>query len=92
MVKTESAPPACGQEWQRRPVVDAGELAALDQAEVLEGYRDGLAGDRCGDNRSRSYWHGWRNGISDKAGTADADQHALARSLRALPRTGGQHG
>ncbi len=37
----------------------------LDEAEIAEGYRDGRQNEPCGDNRSRSYWHGWRNGMMD---------------------------
>jgi hypothetical protein len=40
-------------------------LETLDNAEIQEGYRDGRDGLPCGDNRSRSYWHGWRNGMMD---------------------------
>jgi hypothetical protein len=49
----------------RRPVVTAADLNTLDDAEILEGYSDGFAGFPCGDNRSRSYWHGWGNGMRD---------------------------
>ena len=48
------------------PVYDLADLATLDDAEILEGYRDGFANEpEPGDNRSRSYWHGWRNGMLD---------------------------
>lgn len=49
----------------REPVISIFDLARLDDAEVLEGYRDGAEGLLCGDNRSRSYWHGWRGGARD---------------------------
>lgn len=53
----------------RAPVTTAAELATLDDAEILEGYRDGFAGEpEPGDNRSKAYWHGWRNGHHDKFG------------------------
>jgi hypothetical protein len=49
----------------REPVISVMVLASLDDAEMLEGYSDGNAGEPCGDNRSRSYWHGWRTGSLD---------------------------
>lgn len=49
----------------REPVISLIDLARLDDAEIEEGYRDGAEGLPCGDNRSRSYWHGWRNGARD---------------------------
>ncbi|MFD1330773.1 hypothetical protein ACFQ4O_02045 [Methylopila musalis] len=50
----------------RQPIINAPDLSELDEAEVLEGYMDGRAGDpEPGDNRSLSYWHGWRNGAVD---------------------------
>lgn len=42
------------------------DLESLDESEIIEGYRDAFDGLLCGNNRSRSYWHGWRNGYSDK--------------------------
>jgi hypothetical protein len=67
----------------RTPIDTAAELATLDYSEIVEGYRDGFNGEsEPGDNRSLSYWHGWRNGHGDKAGTADAAQHALAHDMR----------
>jgi len=51
---------------ERVPVTRAADLADLDPSEVVEGYYDGLAGEEePGDNRSPSYWHGWRNGAVD---------------------------
>jgi len=50
----------------RAPVSTVAELASLDEKEMLDGYRDGFDGDpEPGDNRSKSYWHGWRNGAAD---------------------------
>lgn len=66
----------------RTPIRTAAELAMLDHADVVEGYLDGLNGDsEPGDNRSKSYWHGWRNGMMDRAGKVDAAQAALAHEL-----------
>jgi hypothetical protein len=49
----------------REPVISLMDLARLDDEEQAEGYRDGAEGLPCGGNRSRSYWHGWRNGARD---------------------------
>jgi ribosome modulation factor len=51
---------------RRVPVSNMATLEALNSDEIQEGYRDGFDGEPCGDNRSRSYWHGWRNGMIDK--------------------------
>jgi hypothetical protein len=68
----------------RSPITDLAALDALDSAEVVEGYHDGFAADAAdpepGDNRSISYWHGWRNGRSDRLGRVDAAQRQLARA------------
>lgn len=66
----------------RQPVSTLEDLAAMDEDEMLEGYRDGLADEpEPGDNRSRAYWHGWRNGMSDKGRRAiDDAQRKLARA------------
>ena len=47
------------------PVTTLEELNSLDDKEVIEGYFDGFEDWPCGDNRSRAYWHGWRNGRVD---------------------------
>ena len=48
------------------PVVDLADLDALDETEMVEGYMDGFTGEpEPMGNRSRSYWHGWRNGAVD---------------------------
>lgn len=64
-----------------RPVATLTDLDTLDDAEVIEGYLDGLANEpEPGNNRSRSYWHGWRNGMSDKGRREiDPAQRDLAR-------------
>jgi len=63
------------------PVTTLDDLASLDQGEVIEGYRAGLDGwPEPGNNRSRSYWHGWRNGALDgKHIEKDAAHAELAR-------------
>ncbi len=67
----------------RIPITTLIDLDSLDDAEVLVGYRDGLEGDQePGDNRSLSYWHGWRNGRVDGGHTLkDAAQARLAREV-----------
>ena len=73
---------------KRIPVSTVGELVQLDLDEMVQGYRDGYAGDpEPGDNRSLSYWHGWRNGRTDRGGgrthRPDAAQRALAKDVHA---------
>lgn len=64
----------------RREIETVAELDTLDGAEILEGYQDGLENFPCGENRSRSYWHGWRNGQVDGGYMkADEPQRRLAR-------------
>ena len=66
----------------RAYVVTVEDLQSLDRDEVLEGYEDGFEGWPCGDNRSRSYWHGWRNGRVDGGHAAlDYYQHCLAHAF-----------
>jgi hypothetical protein len=66
----------------RTPITTTKDLAALDGSEVLAGYRSGLAGDEePGGNHSMSYWHGWRNGVSDRAGATDEAQRQLAHEV-----------
>lgn len=50
----------------RIPIRRKRQLDDLQHEETVEGYFDGLSGDHePGDNRSFSYWHGWRNGAVD---------------------------
>lgn len=73
----------------RIPITAPADLEALDRAEIMEGYMDGLSGDgEPGDNRSPSYWHGWRNGAVD-GGHREKDiaQVLLARAVVAKSRT-----
>jgi len=57
--------PALDHICRRLPVADLLTLSLLDDAEIEEGYHDGRENFPCGENRSRSYWHGWRNGMMD---------------------------
>jgi hypothetical protein len=48
------------------PVTTIADLDQLDPDEMVEGFRDGFAGEpEPQGNRSRAYWHGWRNGAVD---------------------------
>lgn len=83
----------------RTPVEDAAELALLDEAEMIEGYHDGRSGEpEPGGNRSKSYWHGWRNGrVDGHHAEPDAAMRLLAQSalaagvLRLRPTQGNEH-
>lgn len=70
------------------PVRTLEDLTNLDSGEVEEGYWDGRAGEpEPGNNRSRSYWHGWKNGAGD-GGHREFDEHqrALAHEFCAAGR------
>jgi hypothetical protein len=64
-----------------KPVTTLDDLNSLDIQEVMDGYRDGRDGwPEPGNNHSRSYWHGWRNGAADgKHREIDQYQRELAR-------------
>lgn len=63
----------------RIPVTTIWQLEHLDEAEMLDGYHDGLNNEPCGNNRSTSFWHGWRNGMVDKGHMKiDVDMAVLA--------------
>jgi hypothetical protein len=58
-----------------KPVETMQDLAFLNDEEILQGYRDGWdCADEPGSDKSRSYWHGWRNAQTDK-GRAQPDIH-----------------
>lgn len=63
-----------------QPLTTAAELDLLDMDDCVEGYRAGLRGaSEPGSDKSKSYWHGWRNGMMDsKRMSHDADAMALA--------------
>lgn len=65
----------------RTPVSTLAELNTLNSDEIVEGYRDGIRGEpEPGNNRSKSYWHGWRNGrVDGKHAESDWAQQALAK-------------
>ncbi|GHD12202.1 hypothetical protein ACFOEZ_08950 [Tianweitania populi] len=56
-----------------KPVETVDDFHTLDDGEILCGYLDGLRGTECPlADATRSYWHGWRNGLVD-AGLIKAD-------------------
>lgn len=66
-----------------QPIRTKAELDLLDDEEIVAGYISGLNGDvEPGSDKSRSFWHGWRNGHSDR-GLAPIDdaQIQLAREI-----------
>ena len=64
-----------------QPVTTLEDLNSLDEGEMLEGYWSGYDGwPEPGNNRTRSFWHGWRNGAVDgKHREKDDAQAQLAR-------------
>lgn len=65
-----------------RPITTLADLALQDDGEVMAGYVAGLHGaPEPGSDRSRAYWHGWKNGMVD-AGRQPIDdaQRELARA------------
>lgn len=66
-----------------QPVRTAADLDTLDDAEIVEGYHDGRAGEpEPGGNRSRSYRHGWRVGRVDGGhAQPDADGMVLVEDV-----------
>jgi len=75
---------------ERIPISTLADLASLDDSEIIAGYFDGRENFRCGDNRSLSYWHGWRNGRCD-GGHAKSDwaqQKLAAEAVAAMRREG----
>lgn len=65
------------------PVSTKADLELLDDDDILAGYQAGLRGDdEPGSAHSRSYWHGWRNGMVDsKRASIDDHQTKLAREV-----------
>jgi hypothetical protein len=55
-------------------VATLAELELLDQDDILAGYRAGFDGvPEPGSDKSRAYWHGWRNARVDR-GLAQSDR------------------
>lgn len=57
-------------------VSNVADFRALDEAEILIGYMDGVSGVSLAEGVTRSYWHGWRNGLVD-AGLIEPDEAYL---------------
>lgn len=71
------------------PAKTVADFRQLDDGEILEGYFDGFHGSAApGSDRSRSFWHGWRNGRVD-AGLAEPDfaQRALEQEFALIATT-----
>jgi hypothetical protein len=69
------------------PVITVDELDSLDPVEMVEGYHDGFKNEPAPrGNRSKAYWHGWRNGMVD-GGHAKIDeaQYLLAAVAKSPP-------
>jgi hypothetical protein len=65
------------------PVSTVQDLKLLDETDMMNGYLSGFHGDPIpGSDKSRSFWHGWRNGQVD-GGFAKSDdaQRSLVRGL-----------
>jgi ribosome modulation factor len=51
---------------ERKPVTTLAELDALDERDMVSGYRAGMNGaPEPSIEMNRDYWHGWRNGMAD---------------------------
>ena len=63
------------------PVATLADLKNLDEDEILAGYREGLTCDaEPGSDKSRGYWHGWRNAQMDRGRMQhDASSSRLVR-------------
>ena len=58
-----------------RPVETVADLNSLDSDEIVAGYLYGwTCSDEPGGDKSRCFWHGWRNAQTDK-GRASPDVH-----------------
>lgn len=72
------------------PVTTIAELDRLDADEMYDGYRDGKAGEpEPGGNRSRAFWHGWRNGAVD-GGHREKDEAQAILAAAVFAQMGGR--
>lgn len=71
-----------------RPITNPADLDLQDPDEITAGYLAGLNGaPEPGSDRSRAFWHGWRNGRMDGGfAPPDAAQIELARAVMARRR------
>lgn len=76
-----------------QPVATLSDLEKLDADEMLDGYRSGLAEEpQPGSDKSKSFWHGWRNGMMDRGKLPHDDAaNALVREMGAKHRARGMH-
>lgn len=59
-----------------KPVETVADLSCLDDDEIVAGYCGGLScSDEPGSDKSRGYWHGWRNAQIDR-GRMPPDVHS----------------
>jgi hypothetical protein len=71
-----------------QPLRSASEADLLDMDDCVAGYRSGLHGEsEPGSDKSKSFWHGWRNGMIDSR-RAPIDEACvnLAREIVARQR------
>lgn len=62
--------------------MDMKELDKMDDQEILRGYQQARAGYVLSGHESKSFVHGWRNGVVDSgACQPDADQMDTARNF-----------
>lgn len=70
-----------------KPVATVSDLETLDGDQIVEGYLSAERGDpEPGENRGRSFWHGWRNRMIDM-GEIPAD-NAARRLAHEVVKTG----
>lgn len=73
------------------PVATLDDLDSLDEAEMIEGHRSAERGDpEPGENRGRSFWHGWRTRMMDLRAIEVDDTHRalVAQYVRRSNRKG----
>lgn len=65
------------------PISSKAELAFVDESDCMAGYLSGLENSpHPGSDKSKSFWHGWRNGMMDKGNLRpDAASENLAREV-----------
>ncbi len=75
-----------------KPVSRLADFETLDESDVLLGYMDGFDdGTKPKAGHSRSYLHGWRNGmVAAGRMEPDAAYEALAAEFRSLPQSNGR--
>lgn len=64
-----------------QPIETVHDLLLCDDKELLDGYWSGFNGESVpGSDKSKSFWHGWRNGRVDGGHTTiDVHQTTLAK-------------